>query len=408
MVDTVLQTLIIRLKGEGAKKTKKQVDDVQASSKKSSQQMTKTSKKFGLAFKAAGLFAVGLFGAILKGGPATTQFLTEAWSAIGFLSDTILEGAGAWDLLQSLTDFIFDLNDAAQKAPEPLKDLAGALLIAGTAIGVVTVGTTALNLALKGLAINPVVLVIGGLVLALVLLDKWWKRNHDDQSIFTAALDGAEKAIEDLSFAIEEGKIPENWKTIWQKVREFQENHNKKVAELDTPLYAGLKTRLAQWKKDAKAKWAEIQDVVKKLWKDLTDEIIADAKRLKTDVLAQFDKLITAFKNLRKKLSTPIIITTIRKTITGAVKRLTGGGGSVIAGRQAGGPIQSGVSKLVGEGGPEIFTPSSSGRITPNNQIGGGFGGGDTVVRMEINLDSRRLWEGIKRVSGRDLKRLGG
>jgi hypothetical protein len=44
--------------------------------------------------------------------------------------------------------------------------------------------------------------------------------------------------------------------------------------------------------------------------------------------------------------------------------------------RAAGGPVQPGGSYLVGERGPELFTPSSSGNITPN----GGFGGGSTIT----------------------------
>jgi len=39
--------------------------------------------------------------------------------------------------------------------------------------------------------------------------------------------------------------------------------------------------------------------------------------------------------------------------------------------RASGGPVMGGSSYLVGERGPEIFTPSSSGMITPNSAIGG-------------------------------------
>ena len=39
--------------------------------------------------------------------------------------------------------------------------------------------------------------------------------------------------------------------------------------------------------------------------------------------------------------------------------------------RASGGPVMSGGSYLVGERGPEIFTPASSGMITPNSAIGG-------------------------------------
>jgi hypothetical protein len=40
--------------------------------------------------------------------------------------------------------------------------------------------------------------------------------------------------------------------------------------------------------------------------------------------------------------------------------------------RAAGGPVAPGGSYIVGERGPELFTPSSSGNITPNHAMGGG------------------------------------
>ena len=46
---------------------------------------------------------------------------------------------------------------------------------------------------------------------------------------------------------------------------------------------------------------------------------------------------------------------------------------SGIAGARAnGGPVSGGSSYLVGERGPELFTPSVSGAIVPNNKMGGG------------------------------------
>ena len=40
--------------------------------------------------------------------------------------------------------------------------------------------------------------------------------------------------------------------------------------------------------------------------------------------------------------------------------------------RASGGPVAGGGSYLVGERGPELFTPGTSGNITPNNALGGG------------------------------------
>ena len=52
---------------------------------------------------------------------------------------------------------------------------------------------------------------------------------------------------------------------------------------------------------------------------------------------------------------------------------LTLAGISTLSRRANGGPVMpSGGPYLVGERGPELFTPSSSGNITPNNAMGGG------------------------------------
>jgi hypothetical protein len=41
------------------------------------------------------------------------------------------------------------------------------------------------------------------------------------------------------------------------------------------------------------------------------------------------------------------------------------------SGRALGGPVMGNQSYIVGERGPEVFTPATSGSITPNNQLGG-------------------------------------
>jgi len=67
-----------------------------------------------------------------------------------------------------------------------------------------------------------------------------------------------------------------------------------------------------------------------------------------------------------------------------------GGGGGLFGGlfsgifggkRAAGGPVSAGKSYLVGEKGPELFTPSRGGSIVPNNQMGGD-------VNVNVNVDA--------------------
>jgi hypothetical protein len=48
--------------------------------------------------------------------------------------------------------------------------------------------------------------------------------------------------------------------------------------------------------------------------------------------------------------------------------------------KAAGGPVNAGSPYIVGENGPELFTPSQAGRIIPNHAMGGGSGGGGASV----------------------------
>ena len=48
--------------------------------------------------------------------------------------------------------------------------------------------------------------------------------------------------------------------------------------------------------------------------------------------------------------------------------------------RASGGPVMGGGTYLVGERGPELFTPSSSGNITPNHAMGGG-----STITVNVN-----------------------
>ena len=52
-----------------------------------------------------------------------------------------------------------------------------------------------------------------------------------------------------------------------------------------------------------------------------------------------------------------------------------------IPGMANGGPVKAGGSYIVGERGPELFTPGSSGSITPNHELGGS-------TNVVVNVDA--------------------
>ena len=78
-----------------------------------------------------------------------------------------------------------------------------------------------------------------------------------------------------------------------------------------------------------------------------------------------------------------------------------------VGARALGGPVSGGTPYLVGERGPELFVPSVSGGIVPNNSVGGfmggrmGSGGGSSVLRgQDILLAYARTQRSQLRVNG--------
>lgn len=65
--------------------------------------------------------------------------------------------------------------------------------------------------------------------------------------------------------------------------------------------------------------------------------------------------------------------------------------GQQYSGRALGGPVQSGTSYIVGERGPEMFTPSSSGNITRNDQLGGS----NVTVNFTIQANDTAGFDGL-------------
>jgi hypothetical protein len=104
----------------------------------------------------------------------------------------------------------------------------------------------------------------------------------------------------------------------------------------------------------------------------------------------------SAYENLKGFISlvknNPLV-----KGISGAIENIFGGG------RAAGGPVTGGTTYLVGEKGPELFTPGSSGNIIPNNRLGGGSGTINITVNGAIDAEgtARQIVDILNRATAR-------
>ena len=139
-----------------------------------------------------------------------------------------------------------------------------------------------------------------------------------------------------------------------------------------------------------------------------TDLVVSSAQKLKetlvTDLGNGIKELIrgtTTLDNVMRGLLDKMIDAAFNFALFGNV------GGSFMPGlgllgsifRANGGPVKSGGSYIVGERGPELFTPGVSGTITPNNALGGS-------TNIVVNVDASGSSVEGQEEQGRELGRL--
>jgi phage-related protein len=92
------------------------------------------------------------------------------------------------------------------------------------------------------------------------------------------------------------------------------------------------------------------------------------------DLFANLVDVVNSAFNAIRNIVNFIKNNPVTQAIGGAIDNVFGGG------RATGGPVSSGTSYVVGERGPELFVPNTSGTIIPN-----GGGGGGSTINLTVN-----------------------
>src|SRR5699024_5358615 len=121
-----------------------------------------------------------------------------------------------------------------------------------------------------------------------------------------------------------------------------------------------------------------------------------------------FKGMVQGFIDALRKMAADLLASQIFQMLGDWCESNAGGGfigtiatifGGLFGGARAtGGPVSGGTTYLVGERGPELFTPSNSGNITPNHAIGGStevnvynYGNDEASVERERGPDGKDL-----------------
>ena len=185
------------------------------------------------------------------------------------------------------------------------------------------------------------------------------------KTIINGFVNAIAKALETLPF------VGENAAKSFRDKFIFQLDETKKDALDRSPI--------PELVEGVRRKMAELPKIGKATGKGFREEVVGEMEKAEVEV----DSVVKGLVN----------------GIGGQISGLFGGGfggglastifNSVFAGYRAnGGPVSAGSSYVVGEKGPELFTPSSSGNITSNDQMGNK---GTTVINISGNVDQRAI-----------------
>lgn len=304
--------------------------------------------------------AIGLVAKALTFGLATR--LLSIARALGALA--LAAGAGLLSRLRGIAVGLIALN-AVGGGRAVLGAIAGSLLSLGRAILLFPVTLLrGIGVALWSLAANPVGAAILAIVTVLAALGVWVSNNWKGILTFFSSFGESFKANLGPGVSSAVNSIVSALSSVWDWL-------NKILGPIDE---GGEK-----WKSWGQAAGAAAATVVNELISipskvaSLANALYETGSQMIQSLWegakAKFGELIEWVKSIPSKIRAAIGSI----DLSGLIKMpsFSFGGGGVDGKRAGGGPVTSGKTYLVGEKGPELFTPSGSGRIVPNDELSG-------------------------------------
>lgn len=208
----------------------------------------------------------------------------------------------------------------------------------------------------------------------------------------TVAMTGLNPLVEDYGYSLEKARA----------VQELTLAAQKAGIEI-TPQLTQQINNLAEGYATASVegeKLAESQDKIRESSENM-QELYGEMGSIVGDTFSQIANGSISAEEGLKRMVIQLIAAYAQAKLLEALGLGSGSGGGFLGGiigaisgaRAAGGPVNSGESYLVGEKGPEIFTPNSGGMITPNNELNsvakkvGGAASSKQNINITVQVD---------------------
>lgn len=297
---------------------------------------------------------------VKENGPKAFETLENVATAVGNIYEAVSPLAPVTlAVAHALSEII------AAIPPSTLQTLVGMYLALNTALKVFAVVQAAATLAQWAMNVamtaNPLGLIVVGIALVIAGIVLLWQNSETFRKFWIAVWDGIKAAAKAVGSWFKETLWGKNIKPAWESIK----SAGQKVWDW----IKGLPGKM-------KSAFAHVEDIISAPFK------------------AAFNFIARHWNNTVGQLSF---------SVPGWVPGIGGNSFSMpkLTERASGGPASAGRSYLVGERGPEILTMgSTSGNITPNREIGGGFSG-DIILNVDLGRGVRE----VIRIENRDLKR---
>jgi hypothetical protein len=162
----------------------------------------------------------------------------------------------------------------------------------------------------------------------------------------------------------------------------FFDKLKERIDQFDYENIKGGKTALEEYALAARNLGNQLDNVAVRSLRGLEDGL--------TGVLMGTMTVKDAFKSMASSIISDLIRIYIQRTIIGPLADALFGPmqSAGVSARAMGGPVSVNRPYMVGERGPELFVPHSSGSIVANNKLAGGGGGSTNNIVVNVNMEN--------------------
>ena len=216
------------------------------------------------------------------------------------------------------------------------------------------------------------------------------KSKTKQYDFYEDAIIRGKKATERATRATKEWEDSMSDNVLYQAYKQLNEEFDFMKAKVDLVVstFENFKTTAGNALADVIMGSQKLGEAIQNIAKAVLHQLISAIIQLGIEIFV-IDLLRKKFKQLRGDVASVNSQLKMQLGLQAALAMFTGGA-SLLGGlfKAEGGPVSAGSPYIVGEKGPEMFIPNSSGSIMPNDMLGSSSMGGGDDINVTFNINT--------------------